>query len=139
MQTHCNPSNKTILIVEDEPDTAEMLAEMMRLCGYRVLHSYNGKKVINTLLNHTLEAVLLDVILPDQSGIEVLQSIRRDPRLESIPVVIVSANNHQSDIQRGMIAGASAYLSKPIGFWEIKDTLERVTRKPAFPTAMPFN
>jgi len=60
---------KTILIVEDEPDTAEMFAQMLRLSGYRVLKTYGGVSGMKQLLHDKPDAVLLDVMMPDITGL----------------------------------------------------------------------
>ena len=131
------PFRKTILIVEDEPDTAEMLSEMMHLSGYQVVHTYSGHSALETIFTTKPDALILDVMLPDLSGLEVLRQIRRDPRLEQIPVILVSGNSHPNDIQEGMMAGASSYLTKPIGFWELKEALDGLTKKKAQTTDAP--
>ena len=115
---------KTILLVEDEADTAEMFSEMLRLSGYDVMQAYSGQSVLSLIINSKPDAVVLDVVLPDISGLEILRQIRRDPRIGHIPVVLVSGNSRPSDIEEGMMAGASVYLTKPISFWELKDALE---------------
>jgi CheY-like chemotaxis protein len=75
------------------------------------------------------DAILLDVMMPDVSGLEVLRFIRREPGLMHIPVVIVSARTLPADIQAGMEAGASAYLTKPVGFRELSETVAEVIGK----------
>lgn len=117
--------NKTILIVDDEPDTAEMLGEMLRISGYNAIHACAGAQTLSLMLNHKPDGVILDVLLPDQSGIEVLKNIRRDPRLAQIPVILISGSNAPADVQQGMQAGASAYLTKPVSFWDVKETVDR--------------
>ena len=82
---------KTVVIVEDEVDTAEMFAEMMRLSGYQVFKSYGGTRAISLISDTMPDAVILDIMMPDLSGLEVLRFMHRDPRLSNIPVVIVSA------------------------------------------------
>jgi CheY-like chemotaxis protein len=67
-------------------------------------------------------------MMPDISGLEVLRYIRRDPRLQHIPVIIISAKNLPSDIKAGMDAGATLYLTKPIGYQELKSAIEKVLR-----------
>jgi DNA-binding response OmpR family regulator len=117
---------KKIVIVEDEPDTAEMFAEMMRLSGHHVLKSYGGTPAI-ALISHELpDVVVLDVMMPDLSGLEVLRFIRRDPRLEQIPVIVVSAKSLPSDIKDGLDAGANAYLTKPVAFQDLNAAVRRV-------------
>jgi DNA-binding response OmpR family regulator len=129
MQPSRPGNHKTVLIIEDEPDTAEMLAEMMRLSGYTTLHAYSAQPVLNLLLSQRPDIVLMDVILPDRSGIELLRLIRQDPRLENLPVILISGNCQPADIQNGLLAGASAYLTKPVAFWELKENVDRLIRK----------
>ncbi len=121
-----NVSNVQVVIVEDEPDTAEMFGEMMALSGYRVKKTYGGTQGINLIAKEKPDVVLLDVMMPDLSGLEVLRFIRRDPRLEHIPVIVVSAKTLPADIQMGMDAGATVYLTKPVGYTELKNAVERV-------------
>ncbi len=122
-----SPSSQiTILIVEDEPDTAEMFAEMMRLSGYRVLKSFGGAAAMGMLQRESPDAVVLDLMMPDISGLEVLRFLRRDPRLENIPVIVVSAKGLPSDIKDGLDAGASMYLTKPVSFLDLKKAVEKV-------------
>ncbi len=127
------PEAKTIIIVEDEPDTAEMFAEMMRLSGYRVLKCYGGAAAISLLTNEKPDAVVLDLMMPDLSGLEVLAYMRRDPRLAQIPVIVVSAKSLPSDIKQGLDAGASVYLTKPVAFLDLKKAVEKVIQ-PSYPT-----
>jgi DNA-binding response OmpR family regulator len=117
---------KKIVIVEDEPDTAEMFAEMMRLSGHHVLKSYGGTPAI-ALISHELpDVVVLDVRMPDLSGLEVLRFIRRDPRLDQIPVIVVSAKSLPSDIKNGLDAGANVYLTKPVAFQDLNAAVRQV-------------
>jgi len=126
------PQPKKIVIVEDEPDTAEMFAEMMRLSGHYVLKCYGGTPGI-ALISHELpDVVVLDVMMPDLSGLEVLRFIRRDPRLEQIPVIVVSAKSLPSDIKDGLDAGADVYLTKPVAFQDLNAAVRKVLETTAF-------
>ncbi len=118
-------NQKTVLIVDDEPETAEMLAEMLRLIGYRTVKSYGGAASINLVSKERPDAVLLDMVMPDISGIDILRYVRRDPQLLHIPVVVVSARCLPSDIKTGMEAGASAYLAKPVSFNDLTLAVEQ--------------
>ena len=119
---------KTIVIVEDEPDTAEMFGEMMRLSGYRVLKVYGGAPALSVIANEKPAAVVLDLMMPDLSGLEVLKFMRQDPSLEQIPVVVVSAKSLASDIRAGMEAGATVYLTKPVAFQDLKSAVDQAIR-----------
>jgi CheY-like chemotaxis protein len=118
-------TQRTIIIVEDEPDTAEMFAEMMRLAGYNVLKSYGGTSAIALISEKKPDAVVLDVMMPDLSGMEVMKFMRRDPRLADIPVVVVSAKSLPSDIKSGLDAGASVYLTKPVAFQDLNEAVSK--------------
>ena len=85
---------KTVVIVEDEPDTAEMFIEMMRLIGYQVYNSYAGAPAIALIANKKPDAVILDIMMPDLSGLEVMKYMQRDPSLADIPVVVRSPSGH---------------------------------------------
>ena len=118
--------SKTVIVVEDEPDAAEMFAEMMRVSGYRVIKIYSSTPAIGVISAEKPDAVILDVMMPDVSGLEVLRFMRREPELKDIPVILVSAKSMPSDIQTGMDAGASLYLTKPVGFLDLKQAIEKV-------------
>jgi CheY-like chemotaxis protein len=118
---------KSIVIVEDEPDTADMLAEMMRLLGYQVFISMGGLRAIDLIAEEKPNAVLLDLMMPEISGLDILQSIRLDPRLRHIPTIIISAKSLPSDLHRGLDAGAAFYLTKPVAFSDLKRAVEQAT------------
>lgn len=120
---------KTIVIVEDEVDTAEMFGEMMRLTGYQVFKSYGGTRALALIAEKMPDAVILDLMMPDLSGLEVMKLMQRDPRLAKIPVVIVSAKGLPSDIKDGLDAGAAFYLTKPVAFRDLSKAIEEAIRK----------
>ena len=119
-------SQKTVIVVEDEADAAEMFAEMMRVNGFRVVKSFSSGPAINLIAAEIPDVVILDVMMPDISGLEVVKFMRREPKLEKIPVIVISAKSMPSDIKIGMDAGASVYLTKPVGFLELKQAVEKV-------------
>ena len=121
-------AQKTVLVVEDEPDAAELFAEMMRVNGFRVVKMFSSTPAIATIIQEKPDVVILDVMMPDVSGLEVLRYMRRDPDLTHIPVIVVSAKSMPSDIRIGMEAGASVYLTKPVGYLDLKQAVERLTQ-----------
>ena len=113
------------MVVEDEPDAAELFAEMMRVNGFRVLKSYSSTPAIDMIASEQPDVVILDLMMPDVSGLEVLRFMRREPEYKDIPVIVVSAKSMPADIRTGMEAGASAYLTKPVGYLELKQAVEK--------------
>ena len=116
---------KTVLIIEDEADAAELFAEMMRVSGFRVLKTSSSTPALSLIANEKPDLIILDIMMPDVSGLDILRHMRRDPELATIPVVVVSAKSMPADIKIGMKAGASTYLTKPVGFLELKEAVER--------------
>ena len=119
-------AQKTIIVVEDEQDAAEMFAEMMRLNGFRVLKAAGGAPAMSMIDKERPAAVILDIMMPDVSGLEVLRHMRHDPKLTKIPVIVVSAKSLPIDIKIGLEAGASVYLTKPVGYVDLKEAIEKV-------------
>lgn len=116
---------KTVMIIEDEPDVSELFAEMMRVSGFRVLKSYTGTPAMGLIAQEKPDVIILDIMMPDVSGLEVLRYVRREPELAKIPVIIVSALSMPSDIRLGLDAGAFTYLAKPVGYIDLKDAVDR--------------
>jgi CheY-like chemotaxis protein len=118
---------KSVVIVEDEPDTADMLAEMMRLIGFQVYLSSGGLRAVDLIAEKKPTAVLLDQMMPEISGLEVLGTLRMDPRLRYIPVIMISAKSLPADMRHALEAGAAFYLTKPVAFTDLKKAVEQAT------------
>ncbi len=116
---------QTVLIIEDEADAADLFAEMMRVSGFRVLKTTKSAPAIAMMISEKPDVVILDIMMPETSGLDLLREMRVTPALEDIPVVVVSAKSMPVDIKTGMEAGASTYLTKPVGFLELKEAVER--------------
>jgi DNA-binding response OmpR family regulator len=120
---------KTVMIIEDEPEAAELFAEMMRINSYRVIKMFSSVPAIPMLSQEKPDVVILDIMMPDISGLEILRYMQRETALAKIPVIIVSAKSMPNDIKVGMDAGASLYLTKPVGFLDLKKAVEQVLQK----------
>ncbi|MFZ5912255.1 MAG: response regulator [Chloroflexota bacterium] len=119
-------NQKTVVVVEDEPDAAELFAEMMRVSGFRVLKTYSSTPAISMISKEHPDVVILDIMMPDVSGLEVLRFMRREPKLSKIPVIVVSARSMPSDVREGLEAGATLYLAKPVGYLDLKQAVDQV-------------
>lgn len=114
-----------ILVVDDEPETAEMFALMLQLHGYQVAKAHGTTQAIQSVIRESPDAVLLDVMMPDVSGLELCRFVRRDPRTAELPVIIVSAKARPEDIRDGLEAGATKYLTKPVAQDELLAALKQ--------------
>ena len=115
---------RKIVIIEDEPDTAEMYAEMMRISGYEVVKYFSGGPAVAEIAEQKPDAIVLDIMMPDISGYDVLRYLKGESTLSNVPVIIVSAKTLPSDINQGMKAGATIYLTKPVTFNDLKTAID---------------
>lgn len=120
--------SKKIIIVEDQPAVADLLEEMLSIDSYQVIKIHSSAGGLSVIRAEKPDAVLLDIMMPDVSGLEVLRFMRREPDLQQIPVVIVSAKTLPADIRAGLEAGATAYLTKPVDINELRNTVAGVIR-----------
>lgn len=104
----------TVLIAEDDRDLSEVLWLNLRLAGFNVVTAADGDTALRLALEHAPEVVVLDVMMPERDGLEVLQDLRSDPRTSGIPVVVVTAATAEEQIWAGWQAGADHYLTKPV-------------------------
>jgi CheY-like chemotaxis protein len=112
-----------ILVVDDAQENRNMLSSRIRLEGYPVETAENGATALE-MLNHTpFDLILLDILMPDLNGIEVLHSIRRKDSLLDLPVIMVTARDSQDYILKAFQEGANDYVTKPI---EMKILLARI-------------
>jgi two-component system, OmpR family, phosphate regulon response regulator PhoB len=121
-------NQRTVMIIEDEPDAAELFAEMMRVSGFHVLKSYSSTSAMKLIIQEKPDVIILDIMMPDISGLDILRDLRSKADLAKIPVVVVSAKGMPSDVRQGLDAGASLYLTKPVGFADLRNAVERALK-----------
>lgn len=116
----------TILVVEDEPGIVFTVRFVLESAGYSVLDADNGDDALALVEQNDPDAVLLDIRIPGTDGWGVLEHLRETGRLESTPVVMLSAHATPSTAERALDEGASAYITKPFDAEELRSTLDRV-------------
>jgi two-component system alkaline phosphatase synthesis response regulator PhoP len=119
-------SSPRILVADDEPALLRLLEFVLGRRGYVIQGVTNGNAAIEVLKTESPELVILDVMMPGLDGYEVLTFIRETPRLEGLPVVMLTARAQLDDIQRGLTLGADAYLAKPFDPEELFSVVESV-------------
>lgn len=107
--------SRSILLVDDEPQTRDLLRLMLKRDGYEVYDAEDGFDALQKVESLQPDLVLLDVMMPDIDGIAVCEQIRANKTTADIPVVMLSARTHDEAVRRGIAAGATRYLAKPIG------------------------
>jgi CheY-like chemotaxis protein len=112
-----------ILIVDDDPEVADMMAVMLELHGYEVQKVHGTMQGMTAVLADPPDLVLLDMMMPHLSGLELCRYIRRDPALFNLPIVFFSARSDDAQQREAMIAGATAFVKKTAGKDELLDTI----------------
>ncbi|MDZ4169373.1 MAG: response regulator [Coriobacteriia bacterium] len=102
----------TVLVVEDTELLRRMYSDSLMQSGYRVISAADGLEALSMLRTDTPDLILMDLIMPKMGGLEVMELLSKDPRLSSIPVIILSNLGQDSDIQKGVSMGAVDYLIK---------------------------
>ena len=111
---------KEILIIDDDTDLSFIISEMLESYGYSVTTAENGEEAFDLLSNHTYHLILLDINLPDTTGLELCRELRK---VSQIPVIFASARTSESDRITGFDIGGDDYLPKP---YSMKELLSRV-------------
>ncbi len=119
-----------ILVVDDEPDITALVAYHLAKAGYRVITATNGKDALQTAREERPDLVVLDLMLPDVSGYDVLAELRRRDETREIGILLLTARHKEVDRVRGLTLGADDYLLKPFSPPELVLRLRRL-RAPA--------
>jgi len=122
-------TNKTILIIEDNADIRENLAEILALAGYTSLTAPNGKVGAATALQHRPDLILCDIMMPELDGYGVLHILSKQQATADIPFVFLTAKSEKDDFRRGMSLGADDYITKPFDDVQLLETIAARLRK----------
>ena len=124
-----DPSKKRILVIEDEPDIVRGLRDALEFEGFEVQARGTGAEGLTAALDWGPDAVLLDLMLPDDNGYRVCETLRL--RLETVPIIILTAKAQESDKIRGLDAGADDYVTKPFSVAELIARINAIFRRQA--------
>ena len=120
---------KTILAVDDEVHILELLKYNLETNGYTVITVETGEAALDLLSNEKIDAVLLDVMLPQIDGLEVLRRIRNTEKIKKIPVILLTAKSDEFDKVLGLETGADDYIAKPFQIGELSARVEALLRR----------
>jgi two-component system, cell cycle response regulator DivK len=116
---------KTILIVEDNELNMKLFHDLLDAHGYRILQTRDGMEALDMARRHHPDLILMDIQLPEVSGLEITKFLKEDDTLRSIPVVAVTAFAMKGDAEMIRQGGCEAYLSKPISVTGFLETVRR--------------
>lgn len=131
-------SQAEILIVEDDPDNLDLTLRALNeehVCN-RIQIARDGEEALDFLFcrgqhqerdpNHHPRLILLDLKLPKVDGLEVIEQIKRNPRTQSIPVVVLTSSKQETDMVSGYRLGANSYIQKPVDFDQFQQTIRQL-------------
>jgi two-component system, OmpR family, phosphate regulon response regulator PhoB len=122
-------AEKTILVVEDDNAIRDMLAFNLKRAGYAVRSVTHGRDVRSAIADGWPDAILMDWMLPDISGLELTRQLKRDPQTREIPIIMVTARVEEDDRVAGLDGGADDYIVKPFSPRELLARLRAALRR----------
>lgn len=119
----------TILVVEDDKSIRSMLRKALEIKGYKVLEAVKGYDALDIVLSHNVDLILLDWMLPDIDGVNLIKKLREASKPANIPIVMLTAKSQEKDKVQALNLGADDYLTKPIGFEELGARIKALLRR----------
>lgn len=120
-----------IYIVEDDSNIREIETIALKNSGYEVRAFENAKGFYRKIEEHVPDLVLLDVMLPDESGYDIVKKIRKTPTTKKLPVIMVTAKTQEIDMIKGLDDGADDYIKKPFSIMELISRVKALLRRTA--------
>lgn len=120
-----NKSAKTVLVVEDNELNMKLFHDLLEAHGYNILQTKDGMEALRIAREHKPDLILMDIQLPEVSGLEVTKWIKEDEDLKSIPVIAVTAFAMKGDEEKIREGGCEAYIAKPISVTNFLETVRK--------------
>ncbi len=124
--TPINGSAKTVLVVEDNELNMKLFHDLLEAHGYNILQTKDGVEAMRLAREHHPDLILMDIQLPEVSGLEVTKWLKEDDTLKSIPVGAVTAFAMKGDEEKIRKGGCEGYIAKPISVTNFLETVERL-------------
>lgn len=121
--------NPRVLVVDDEADLVELLSYNLRQAGYEPVGARNGLEALQAAARHKPHLIVLDLMMPEMSGIEVARRLRSDPKLVKTPIIMLTARAGEQDQVAGLSVGADDYVTKPFSPKVLLARIEAVLRR----------
>ncbi|MCP4424579.1 MAG: response regulator [Chloroflexi bacterium] len=120
--------SRSILIVDDEAMTRDLLRLMLKNSGFTIHEAADGLAALDSIAAHKPDIIILDVMMPGMDGLAVCRQLRAAADTVDLPVIMLSAKTTHAAIQDGLDAGATKYLTKPVGLKELINNINDVLR-----------
>lgn len=121
---------KRVLLAEDEPNIVESLTFLLERAGFEVAVESDGRHALDAALNDSPDVLILDVMLPELDGYEILRTLRADRRSEKLPVLMLTAKGQREDRETALDCGADLFITKPFANAEIVEAVGQLANRP---------
>ncbi len=120
---------KTVLLAEDEPNIVESLTFLLERAGFQISVASDGRQALESALELQPAVLVLDLMLPELDGYEVLRRLRADPKGENLPVLMLTAKGQRIDRETALECGADLFMTKPFANAEITAAVTRLASR----------
>ena len=114
MDTDATGSIAQIMVVDDDPDTVTILARYLQREGFATLEALSGPQCLKLVAEHHVDVILLDLMMPEMDGFEVVRALKNNPATAEIPIIMITARDDIESRSEGMRVGVSDFLAKPV-------------------------
>lgn len=112
-----------VLVVDDDPDVVTLVDYRLSRQGFEVESATDGQQALDALADRSVDLILLDIMMPGLSGLDVLERLRANESTARLPVILLTAKAQEEDVSRGFALGADDYITKP---FSLKELISRV-------------
>ncbi|MDQ7826762.1 MAG: response regulator [Candidatus Eremiobacteraeota bacterium] len=119
-------NKELVLLVDDDEHILRSLEIYLKMEGFRVITANSGKKALEILHESRPDLIVLDIMMPEMDGFEVLGHIKNDPERKTIPVIMLTAKSQDIDVLKGYQEGIASYMTKPFNLNELVDNINLI-------------
>ncbi len=119
-------TNKQIIVCDDDEDINELIAIYLKKDGYKVIQCFNGKEAIAALGKNHVDLIIMDIMMPGEDGIKVVERIRET---SDVPIIFLSAKSELNDKLKGLDIGGDDYMTKPFEILELKARIKSIIKR----------
>lgn len=127
-----NATQKLILVVEDDDGSRQLIKELLSFQSYQVVEAESGHRALKALEEHPIDLILMDISLPDMSGLAVMKQIRAQEEYTNLPIIALTAFVRQVDAEAAIKAGATSHIPKPVQIQELLSEIQKNLQDPSY-------
>ena len=126
VDSHFPASKRTIIVVDDDPDLVNIVRLFLENAGFNVRCAYSGPELFASMEEQKPDLIILDIMMPQMDGLEVLTRLKGDPSTASIPVILLTAKVQHEDVLGDYKMGAEYYITKPFTTGQLLDVINSI-------------